>query len=186
MRAVIADLERLRTPDTAELCDLLTARYEDWIAGRYRPLDLGRRVIRIYDLERRLYGDEVRPPELPEAEATFRWGLYRVFAEMVECGVAKQTAQQRARFSRLIRDLESYRRGDTAAFIEGVALSATVWNEAPGERQAWRPAAPFRRGAAPGKRASALWPRTSVFWGAILEGSDRAELLRTTRRDEVG
>jgi hypothetical protein len=185
LRAVIDDLDRAKTPETAELCDLLVSRYEDWMAGQYRPLDLGRRVIRIYDLERQLYGDEVRPPELLEEEATFRWGLYRIFAEMVECGVAEQTANQRARFVRLIRELENFRRADTAAFIDSLALSATVWHEAPGPRQAWHPAAPFRRGATPGKRTPPLWPKTSVFWGAILEGSDRSEILRATRRDPV-
>jgi hypothetical protein len=181
MRAVIADLELARSIETAELCDLLADRYEDWIAGEYRPLDMGRRVIRIYDLQRQFFGDEVRPPELSEEEATFRWRLYRVFGEMVDCGVAEPTTRQRDRFSKLIRELESHRRHDTGAFIDGVRLSATVWQEAPGVRQAWQPAAPIRRGAAQGKRNPALWPRTSVFWGAILDGADRVELQKARR-----
>ena len=181
MRGVIADLDGARSAETAELCDLLAARYEDWIAGEYRPLEMGRRVIRIYDLQRRLFGDEVRPPDLSEAEATFRWRLYRVFAEMVDCGVAEPTARQEDRFSKLIRELESHRRHDTGVFIDGLRLSATVWQEAPGPRQAWQPAAPIRRGAAQGKRAPALWPHTSVFWGAILDGADRIELQKMRR-----
>jgi hypothetical protein len=181
MRLVIADLERATSPETAELCALLTARYQDWIAGEYRPLDLGRRVIRIYDLQRRLFGDEVRPPELSEEEATFRWRLYRVYGEMVDCAAAQQTARQRDRFARLLHELDAYRRDDTAAFIDGLRLAATVWQEAPGPKQAWRPATAVRRGAAQGKRTAALWPRTSIFWGAILDGVDRAELQKVTR-----
>jgi hypothetical protein len=181
MRQLIADLERTCSPETVELCSLLAARYQDWIAGEYRPLDLGRRVIRVYDLQRHLFGDEVRPPELSEEEATFRWRLYRVFAEMVDCATGQQTARQRDRFARLLRELDVYRRDDTAAFIDGVKLAATVWQEAPGPRQAWRPAVAIRRGAAQGKRTAALWPRTSVFWGAILDGADRAELEKITR-----
>ena len=96
-------MSRLRTAETAQLCDLLVARYTDWIDGTQRPLDLGRRSIRIYDLQRELYGEEVRPPELEECEATFRWRLYRVFNEMAECGGAEQTPEQKARFLGLTR-----------------------------------------------------------------------------------
>jgi hypothetical protein len=147
---------------------------------------MGRRVIRIYDLQRQFFGDEVRPPELSEEEATLRWRLYRVFAEMVDCGVPQPTVRQRDRFSRLMRELESHRRPDTAAFIDGLRLSATVWQEAPGPKQAWQPAAPVRRGSAQGKRNPPLWPRTSVFWGAILDVTDRIELQRMRRGDPQG
>jgi hypothetical protein len=181
MQLVIAELERAWSPETAELCVLLSARYRDWIAGEFRPLDLGRRVIRIYDLQRRHFGDEVKPPELSEEEATFRWRLYRVFAEMVDCAGAQQTARQRDRLARLMRELDAYRRDDTMAFIDGLRLAATVWQEAPGPRQPWRPPAAIRRGSAQGKQAAPLWPRTSVFWGAILDGMDRAELEKVTR-----
>jgi hypothetical protein len=181
MQGLIADLERACSSQTAELCTLLAARYRDWIAGEFRPLDLGRRVVRIYDLQRRLYGDEVRPPELSEEEATFRWRLYRVFGEMVDCAGAQQTARQRDRLARLMRELDAYHRDDTAAFIDSLRLSATVWQEAPGPRQPWRPPTAIRRGSAQGRRTAALWPRTSVFWGAILDGADLAELEKTTR-----
>jgi hypothetical protein len=185
MRAMIADLERARSEETAELCDLLAARYEDWIAGEYRPLDLGRRVIRIYDLQRHLFGDEVRLPELSEEEATFRWRLYRTFGELLDCAVPEQNTRQRERFARLLHDLETYRRDDTSAFIDGVRLSAMVWQDTPGTRQAWRPASAIRRGAAQGKRSPALWPTSSVFWGAILDAVDRAELQRMADRNEA-
>jgi hypothetical protein len=178
MRELMADLERVRTEDTAELCDLLASRYEDWIAGSYRPLELGRRVIRIYDLERRLYGDELQPAPLPQDEATFRWRLYRVFGSLVESGQAEQTAQQAARFSGLIHELERYRRADTSDLIDGLEASASAWLELPAPRPAWSPDRAQRRGAVAGSAGEPLWPATSVLWGAVLDESDRLELRR--------
>ena len=89
---------------------------------------MGRRSIRIYDLQRRaLRVTKFVHPSSKSAEATFRWRLYRVFNQMAECGVAEQTPEQKARFLRLIDELDSYRREDTASFIDGVQASARAW-----------------------------------------------------------
>lgn len=177
MRRVVRYVTRLRTAETAQLCDLLVARYDDWIGGSQRPLDLGRRSIRIYDLQRELYGDEVRPPEHEQQEATFRWRLYRIFNEMAECGVAEQTPEQKARFMNLIDELDSYRRDDTDSFVSGVQASAHAWLKPHRRRVPWQPSigvGDMAPAVDEGRRQ--LWPRTSVFWGAILDETDRREL----------
>jgi hypothetical protein len=177
MRRIVADVTRLRTVETAELCDLLVARYNAWIEGSHRPLDQGLRSIRIYDLQRQLYGEDVRPPELDEEEATFRWRLYRVFGELVELWVAEQTPQQRSRFGKLIRALDSFRREDTVSFIEGVQSSARAWLRLHEQRAPWQAAlAALAAAPAVDEARRRLWPRTSVFWGAILDENDRLEL----------
>jgi hypothetical protein len=177
MRSLVRYVARLRRPETAQLCDLLVARYDDWIAGTQRPLDLGRRSIRIYDLQREIYGEEVRQPEFGESEATFRWRLYRVFLEMTECGLAGQTVPQKVLFLDLIHELDSYRREDTASFIDGVQSSAYAWLKSPNPTDPWQPSigvGDLEPLVDEGTRR--LWPRTSVFWGAILDETDRREL----------
>ena len=187
MRRIVADMARLRTTETAELCDLLIARYNDWIGGSHRPRDLGLRSIRIYDLQRQLFGEEVRPPELDEEEATFRWRLYRVFGEMVELWVAEQTPRQRSRFRELIRALDSFRRDDTVSFIEGVQSSARAWLRLHDRRAPWQAAlAALAAAPAVDETRRRLWPRTSVFWGAVLDESDRRELAPIRQNRAAG
>ncbi len=183
LRAVMAGLARVRVPETAELCDLLTARYSDWIDGSYRPLALGRRVIRIYDLERRTFPDETRLPPLSQDEATFRWRLYRIFGELVECAASGAgshddgaAGRQHDRCQRLLRELEAYRRPDTTEFIDSLEASVRAWLNRPEPRPAGHPAANMRQGAPARGRSAALWPDTAVFWGAILDEGDRAQL----------
>lgn len=187
MRRIVGDVTRLRTARTAELCDLLIARYNDWIGGSYRPRDLGLRSIRIYDLQRRLYGEEVRPPELDVEEATFRWRLYRVFGEMMELGVAEHTPDQRSRFDELIHALDSYRREDTVSFIEGLQSSARAWLQSRGHHAKWQPTLGVSDGASAVDEARRqLWPRTSVFWGAILDENDRRKLAPVSQNRSAG
>jgi hypothetical protein len=177
MRRLVRYVTQLRTSETAQLCDLLVARYNNWIDGTQRPLDLGRRSIRIYDLQREIYGEEVRSPEFGESEATFRWRLYRVFLEMTECGLAGQTVPQKVLFLDLIHELDSYRREDTASFIDGVQSSAYAWLKSPNPTDPWQPSigvGDLEPLVDEGTRR--LWPRTSVFWGAILDETDRREL----------
>jgi len=182
MRRLVRYVGRLRNSETGELCDLLIARYQDWIEGSQRPLELGRRSIRIYDLQRELYPDDVRPTELSEEEATFRWRLYRTLMGMIESGVADQTPEEEARFRQLVSDLDTYRREDTASFISGVETSARGWLRRRRPRVPWQPSA----GVPAGKPTfesirGRLWPRTSIFWGAILDEEDRRALKEARR-----
>ena len=179
LRRIERDLERLRTDETAELCDLLSARYRDWIDGTQSPLDLARRSIRIYDLQRELYSDEVRAPTLDENEATFRWRLYRVLGRMSEVGVAALSRGQRARFGELMRELDCFRRADTTEFIDGLQDSGRAWLRSRGARVGWDQA--LGNAATPkiDEARGRLWPSTNVFWGAILDEADRLELAQS-------
>ncbi len=175
LEELMASLARVRSGETSELCDLLAARYRDWIAGSYVPLALGRRAIRIYDLQRRLYPDDTRAPRLSQDEATFRWRLYRVFGELVECG-AQGSAERQERWLRLLRDLDAYRRPHTGEFIDSLQASIRAWLKRPDPKAVWRPSPHHWRGAAARGSSAPVWPDTSVFWGAILDESDRAQL----------
>jgi hypothetical protein len=182
LRRLTRYVGRLRNAQTGELCRLLTERYRDWIEGTSQPLELGRRSIRIYDLQRDLYPDDVRPTELSEEEATFRWRLYRIMMNLVELGVPDQTAEQEARFHALVADLDSYRRKDTAGFIGGLQASARAWIRRKPPRHRWDPTA----GVPAGKPTiedvrPQLWPKTSIFWGAILDEEDRIALRESGR-----
>jgi hypothetical protein len=182
MELLIGQVNRLRNRDTRELCNLLVARYSDWIDGSSRPLDLGRRSIRVYELDRELYGDEIRPPEHDEEEATFRWRLYRIFGEMVDVGAQPRTPGSRARFKALIGELDAYRRPDTAGFIDSVTASAKAWLKSR-RRGAWQPAIGVGElGEAIQEAHRRLWPSASVFWGAILDEADRRELAPARRQ----
>jgi hypothetical protein len=183
MRLLLHELAGLRSADTAELCDLLAARYGDWIAGTSEPLAQARRSIRIYDLQRELYGDDVKPPQLDEGEATFRWRLYRAIGTLTELGAAQATPEQRARFGEIVRELGAYRRDDTTELIDCLAESGRSWLRSRSARP-WRMAAGAAEPEPLVEQARLrLWPGTSVFWGAILDESDRRELapLRENR-----
>jgi hypothetical protein len=177
LRRLTREIGRLRTAETEELCRLLSERYQDWIDGSSRPLELGRRAIRIYDLQRDLYPDDVRPTELSEAEATFRWRLYRTVMAMAELGTAEQTPEQESRFRELVAALDGYRRADTSSFIGGVQTSARAWLQRTPPRNPWTPAAGLPKGKPTiDDMRPRLWPRTSTFWGAILDEEDRLAL----------
>lgn len=186
VRRLIERVNRLRDAETCELCNLLVARYTDWVEGSSRPLDLGRRSIRVYELDRELYGDEIRPPEHDQEEATFRWRLYRVFGELVDAGSAERTPQIRARFKRLLGDLDVYRRPDTAGFIDCLQTSGQAWLRSRRANAAWQPAIgidDLAPAIQEGQRQ--LWPSASAFWGAILDEHDRHELA-PARRERGG
>ena len=182
MRRIARYVRGLRTSQTAELCDLLIERYDDWVRGSHSPLCVARRSIRIYDLQRGLYPEDVRPMEQPEQEATFRWRLYRTVMGLADCGLANPTVEQEAEFRDLLTRLAEYRRDDTAEFVDGWRTSGEAWLSRGPSRGPWKPGA----GATAGGKTfedlrGELWPRTSTFWGAILDEEDHLE-LRTVRR----
>lgn len=182
MRQFIERIDRLRTDDTRELCNLLAARYSDWLEGSSRLLDLGRRSIRVYEIDRELYGDEIKPPDHDQDEATFRWRLYRVFGELVDVGAMGRSSEVRTKFKKLLGELESYRRPDTAGFIDSVRGSAQAWLRSR-KKGAWHPAIGVgETGQSIEQAQRALWPSASVFWGAILDEEDRRELAPARRQ----
>jgi hypothetical protein len=181
MEKLIAQLIRLRTDNTRELVTLLVERYSDWVSGSSRLVDLGRRSIRVYEIDRELYGDEIRPPEHDQDEATFRWRLYRVFGELVDAGSKERTPETRGRFKALLAELETYRREDTEAFIDGVRASAQAWLRSR-RGGAWQPGIGVSDGQTIEDVQRRLWPSASVFWGAILDEEDRRELAPARRR----
>ena len=155
---LILRLQGLRTDETRELCSLLVSRYSDWLSGSSRLLDLGRRSIRVYEIDRELYGDEIRPPEHDQQEATFRWRLYRIFGAMVDAGAEGKTPAARERFKELLAELAHYRRDDTADFIDSLKSSAETWLKS--RRQGpWQPGIGVKVN---GMRRSALLPVTET------------------------
>jgi hypothetical protein len=181
LRRLTREVGRLGNAETEELCGLLSRRYKDWIDGSSEPLEMGRRAIRIYDLQRELYPDDVRPPELSEAEATFRWRLYRTVLAMAELGAAEQTPKQELRFRELVAGLDGYRRSDTSSFIGGIQTSARAWLKRTPPRTPWTPTSGLPKGKPTiDDMRPKLWPRTSIFWGAILDDDDR-QALRQVR-----
>ena len=181
MTKVIVRLQGLRTDETRELCSLLVSRYSDWLSGSSRLLDLGRRSIRVYEIDRELYGDEIRPPEHDQQEATFRWRLYRIFGAMVDAGAEGKTPAARERFKELLAELAHYRRDDTADFIDSLKSSAETWLKS--RRQGpWQPGIGVKVNGTIEEAQRRLWPSASVFWGAILDEEDRRELAPARRR----
>jgi hypothetical protein len=182
LKRLTREIGRLRNAETDELCVLLSQRYSDWIDGSSQPLELGRRAIRIYDLQRELYPDDVRPTELSEAEATFRWRLYRIVMAMTDLGTPEQTPDQESRFRELVADLDNYRRPDTSSFIGGVQTSARAWLQRTPPRAKWTPSNDLPKGKPTIEdMRPRLWPRTSTFWGAILDEEDRLALKQARR-----
>jgi hypothetical protein len=177
MRRLVSQMYARRTPATSELVALRAVDLEDWINGTYRPIDLGRRSIRIYEIERELYGTAAGKPENAPDDATFLWQLYRAFGEMIDWGSAEPSEEQRATFERLTEALSRYRRSDTSSFIDATQESARAWLSSGWSNATWPPAGGIPDlGPAVESAFRALWPTVKVFWGAELSEDDRREL----------
>jgi hypothetical protein len=185
LRRVVKRIDRCRTSETSELCDLMIADFEDSMAGRFSPLYFALRTVRIHELEVQLYGQTARPAELDPPEATFRWRLHRDFGGLIQAGAGDQSHEERALFGRLADDLDHYRRPDTEDFIDAVQASARAWLSGQPNHGPWPPTGRIEAlGSVIDAGYRRLWPRTSVFWGAQLDESDRqllSDLMVTNR-----
>ncbi len=186
---LISRLERSRSPETAELCDLLVAEVEDVQARAESWNEAGRRTIRIDELCRRLWPDDMPPPDFTPAEATFRWGLYRTFGELMDSGAANPGPEARGDLQRLLSSLSRFRRSDTTAFIRDVRSSARSWLDEQSSERPWIEGYDFSvLGSGGLEEVKALWARDSALWGAELDEDDRRALQedRTRRLSRVG
>ena len=119
-------LESLKTPATSEWIDLMVANIDDWIRSRYWLLDVGRRLIRLHEIDLQILGYEAPAAERSPAEATFLWHLYRIFAQMYDCGGVPRSPDNDGHFRSLAAQLDQFRRADTNTFIDGVQASARI------------------------------------------------------------
>lgn len=184
---LIARLERSRSPETAELCDLLAAELEDVLAGSESWNEAGRRAIRIDELCRRLWPDDMPLPDFSPVEATFRWRLYRTFGQLMDLGAAKPGSAAQRDLRRLLRSLSRFRRSDTRAFIHDVRFSAIGWLAQQPSERAWIEGYDFSV-LGPGgiDKVKALWARDSALWGAELDEDDRLGLQEDRARRRGG
>jgi hypothetical protein len=184
-------LRHLRTPDTAELCDLMIAELEDLKAGEEFWLEGGRRSIRIDHLSRALWSEDMPPPDNEPDEATFRWYLYKLFGRMMEIGALEASDGGPSRddlseFRELIDSLEEYRRPDTDGFIETVLRSAAIWLADPAAGP-WIRSYDFEAlGPAGLEEIQWIWGREAAMWGAYLDGDDLRAIKRDLARRSLG
>ena len=176
-------ISALRTSDTAELCDLLLAQLADLRAGAESWNEAGRRSIRIDDLCRRLWPDDMPAPDFDPDEATFRWHLYRTFGRLMELGGGEATRSSRAEFRSLLDDLEAFRRPDTYRFIDAVKQSADRWLLLPAGGATWISSFVFDVLGPDGlAEIKQIWGRDASMWGADLDERDRAAIRRDLAR----
>jgi hypothetical protein len=177
LRALIERIDEACIPETAELCDLLKAEVQDVLAGTESWNEAGRRTIRIDELCRGLWPDDMPPPDFEAGEATFRWRLYRTFGQLMETGVATPEPAARAEFVRLLGSLDRFRRPDTRAFIRDIRRSANRWLAKQASQQPWVEAFDFSvLGPHVLEDVKRIWSRDAALWGAELEEDDRLAL----------
>ncbi len=175
MRRLIQQMERARSPETSEFCDLQVAECRDWMAGACWILAQGWRAIRSHEIEQQLYGGFARPAKLDHAEATFRWQLFRVFAWLTDTGDQEMDRESRVLLEQLLAELDEFRRPDTERFIDLVKESATVWLSSEPRTGPWMPASGLvGLGPAINAEYARLWPGCAVFHGAQLDERDQA------------
>jgi hypothetical protein len=170
----------LRTPATAELCDLMVAELNDLIAGQESWNEGGRRSIRIDELARELWSEEMPPPDNDPSEATFRWYIYRTFGRMMEIGGGEPTPEAQAEFRKLMDTLEECRRPDTNTLLDAVQRSAEAWIANPAAGRPWIASYDFEElGPAGLEEIRWIWGREAAMWGAHLDEDD----LRALKED---
>jgi hypothetical protein len=137
-RKHLEDLKRLKTPDTAEWIDLMVADINDWIRSRYRFVEVGRRQVRLHEIDRALLGADAPAAERSPEEATFLWRLYKAFARIYDIGDAPQSPDVDAKLRSLAAQLEPFRRPDTDTFIDGVQAAVRTRTTSSRERSSVR------------------------------------------------
>lgn len=179
LKDLIDRIKVLRTPETAELCDLMVAELNDLIAGAESWNEAGRRAIRIDEIGRYLWPDEMPEPDYDTDEATFRWRLYRTFGRMMEVGGRDAAPSAREEFRRLAASLNEFRRPDTQAFIDAVRQSADRWLAEPSASAPWIASFDFDALGPDGlAEIRRIWKRDAVLWGAQLDEGDRRAIAQ--------
>jgi hypothetical protein len=173
----ITRLGELKTPDTAELCDLLTAALEDLLAGKESWNEAGRRSIRIDQLCRALWPEDMPLPDNGPGEATFRWQLYRTFGQMMEIAASRPSEDSVAEFEGLCSSLEEFRRPDVYRFIDAVQQAADRWLAMSSFGRPWIDSYDFAALGPDGlTEIKSIWGREAAMWGAHLDREDLAAL----------
>jgi hypothetical protein len=179
----IARLAALRTADTAELCDLLTAELSDFMSGAESWNEAGRRSIRIDQLCRSIWPDDMPVPDFDFQEATFRWHLYRTFGQMMELGAARPSSATRRTFEQARDSLVRFRRDSTFRFLDAVHQSADRWLAPAVPDRPWIESFEFKAlgpdGLAEVKR---IWGREAAMWGAQLDDGDLRAIAQDLAR----
>jgi hypothetical protein len=182
-RDLIDRIARAHTPDTAELCNLLVAELTDVLTGDESWNEAGRRTIRIDELCRGFWPDDMPPPDFDITEATFRWRMYRTFGQLMDNGVAAPEAEARDEFARLLGSLDGFRRSDTRALIRDVRRSANLWLAKSSAERPWIEAFDFSvLGPNGPEEVKRIWGRDAALWGAELEEDDRRALREDLAR----
>jgi hypothetical protein len=177
LRNLLDRLDRAEVPETAELCNLLAAEVQDVLAGAESWNEAARRTIRIDELCRGLWPDDMPPPDFDPAEATFRWRLYRAFGRLMDAGVATPGAEKRDEFTRLLRSLDGFRRPDTKNLIRDIRRSGNRWLAERSSERPWIEAFDFSVLGPNGlEEVRQMWGRDAALWGAELEEEDRRAL----------
>jgi hypothetical protein len=166
-------IDALRTPETAELCDLLIAELSDLRGGAESWNEAGRRSIRLDELGRTIWPDDMPLTDFGPDEATFRWRLYRIFGRMMEVGVmGNPTLSMRKRFLALSISMDDFRRDDTSRFIDAVHQSADRWLAHTAGRP-WISSFDFEALGPDGlTEVRSIWGREAAMWGASLDDDD--------------
>jgi hypothetical protein len=174
VRGLLARLEACRTPETAELVDLLVLDYSDRLARTVPSNVLVARAIRTQEIRRRLYPKLAYPPKLETKEAAFRWHLRRALGRVQIAGVTGLDDVEDARFRELVAALDDHRRDDTARLIDLVQQSALDWL-ADGAGEDWIGHARLMDvGPEVDRLFRAACPDLGVFSGAVLDPEDEA------------
>jgi hypothetical protein len=175
MARLVGRMKAVKSPELAEMRDLLVADFSDSIVGLHHFNDLGLRAIRMHQIECKLFGPQARRGELDPAEATSRWRLYRTVGDMIDCGSAAREPEHLARLRQLIEELGEYRRPHTEELIDALQGSAREWL-ASGTPDPWPDGGVLSLGPTVERSYGELWPRYSVFWGAQLDDRDLSNL----------
>jgi hypothetical protein len=183
LREAIARIESLRSPEKCELCDLLVAQLDDLVVGAESWNESGRRSIRIDEISRELWPDDMPQPDFDPDEATFRWHFYRAFGSMIELGLAEPSRSSLDEFGKLRVSLEEFRRDDTFRFVDAVWQSADRWLAQPSISGPWITSFDFETLGPDGlAEVRKIWGRDAAMWGARLDDDDRVAIAADLAR----